>query len=381
MSKPIRVGIIGLSAKGGWASVSHLPYLQKSAKYLITAICNSSPESSRAAIEKYGLPADTKAYGSPQDLASDPNVDLVLSSVNVADHYDTILPAVKAGKDVYCEWPLGKNLAEAEELNRIAKENGCRTIVGLQGTQSPYVAKIREIIAAGKIGRVLSTTFVGCSTHAGPQEREAVEYLFKADVGGNPLTIFFGHSFQTVSSVLGELASFSSLVDIRVPTVELTDLPSNDPARRVVRTIKRETHDQVLLQGRFEEDGVLLAYHLHVGKAIAPGEGLRWRILGDHGEIAIAASGTNLHGANTHGSFKVYDNRTDEVVDVTPLADEWDALPPPAQNTARVYEAFADGKTDGFPDWDLAVRRHKLIDEIYQREKDGKQDQKAVYTE
>ena len=73
----VRVGLIGLSAsaKTSWASSAHLPYLQASGgKYIITALCNSSVSAAQSAIVTYNLPARTKAYGNPQDLAEDPEV-------------------------------------------------------------------------------------------------------------------------------------------------------------------------------------------------------------------------------------------------------------------------------------------------------------------
>ena len=74
---PTRVGIIGLSKSSlsSWASIAHLPYLAASeGKYEIKALCNSSVEAAKKAIEAYGLPSSTKAYGDPQDLANDPEV-------------------------------------------------------------------------------------------------------------------------------------------------------------------------------------------------------------------------------------------------------------------------------------------------------------------
>lgn len=69
---PIRVGLIGLSGASGdkyegtsWAANAHLPYLTTSPHFEIVALLNSSADSARAAIEKYGLPAQTKAYGDP----------------------------------------------------------------------------------------------------------------------------------------------------------------------------------------------------------------------------------------------------------------------------------------------------------------------------
>lgn len=69
---PIRVGLIGLSGAPpseyegtNWALSAHLPYLLASPHYTITALLNRSISSARAAIERYNLPSDTKAYGDP----------------------------------------------------------------------------------------------------------------------------------------------------------------------------------------------------------------------------------------------------------------------------------------------------------------------------
>ena len=62
----IKVGFVGLSATSGWARGAHLPYLKESGKYEIVAICNSSVESSEAAIKQYRLSPSTKVYGNPE---------------------------------------------------------------------------------------------------------------------------------------------------------------------------------------------------------------------------------------------------------------------------------------------------------------------------
>lgn len=109
---PIRVGFIGLgkasnpSSPGAWGSLAHLPSLVASPHYEISAVSNSSFESAKSAIAFHKLPSTTKAYGSAQDLADDPDLDLIICSVKVTHHYDLIKPALLAGKDVFVEWPL-----------------------------------------------------------------------------------------------------------------------------------------------------------------------------------------------------------------------------------------------------------------------------------
>jgi len=51
------------------------------------AVANSSIESAQASINVHKLGTSVKAYGNPSDIANDPDVDLVLVSVNVDQHY------------------------------------------------------------------------------------------------------------------------------------------------------------------------------------------------------------------------------------------------------------------------------------------------------
>jgi len=143
-----------------WASRSHLGYLEKTKLYKITALQNSSKASAEAAAKEYKLD-DVATHDKPSSIASDANVDIVAVSVNVPQHYDLIRPALDAGKDVFCEWPLARNLSEAEELVALAKQKGVRTAIGLQARQNPSIIKAKEIVASGKIGKILGTTMYG----------------------------------------------------------------------------------------------------------------------------------------------------------------------------------------------------------------------------
>lgn len=192
----IRVGLIGLSAAAtgtNWAANAHLPYLLKSPHYTITALCNSSVEAAKNAIKAYELPGTTKAYGSPEDLANDPDIDLVVANTRVDKHAEVLLASLKKGKDVYSEWPLDKNAEVAKAMLAAGKTGGGRIIVGLQGRQSPTVRKVKSLIDSGRIGKVLSSTVVGAAGNGGGEESTAVSYFTDKSIGGNMFTIHFGH--------------------------------------------------------------------------------------------------------------------------------------------------------------------------------------------
>jgi predicted dehydrogenase len=193
---PIRVGLVGLSASAtgtGWAASAHLPYLLNSPYYEIKALCNSNVDAAKKAIEAYKLPAETKAYGSPEDLANDPDIDLVVANVRVDKHAEVLLPSLKKGKDVFCEWPLDKNAKVAAEMLEAARVGGGKAFLGLQARQSPIVKKVKELIDSGRIGNVLSSTFFGAATNGGGEEGKTVSYFTDRHVGGNMFSITFGH--------------------------------------------------------------------------------------------------------------------------------------------------------------------------------------------
>jgi hypothetical protein len=47
------------------------------------------------------------------------------------------------------------------------------------------------------------------------------------------------------------------------------------------------------------------------------------------------------------------------------VLDQWDELPVPAQNIARIYEAFRKG--EWVPGFEWAVERHEMLEEIWRR--------------
>jgi predicted dehydrogenase len=196
---PIRVALIGLSAsaKTGWAASAHLPYLLSPrglARFQIVALCNSSADAARAAVSAFNLPSETRAYGSPADLAADADVDLVVCCTRVDVHHETVRPSLAAGKMVYCEWPLAQDLEHVRDLAMLAREKQVRTMVGLQGRLAPIVRRLRELLEDGRIGKVVSAEVRGTG---GLNDREvlpeSLEYFTKRAVGGNVFTIGFGH--------------------------------------------------------------------------------------------------------------------------------------------------------------------------------------------
>jgi len=209
---PIRVGIVGLAPGRSWSARTHAPALRALPGYELVAVANSSAQSSRAAAEALDIP---RALSDARHLAADPEVDLVAVTVKVQLHREPVDAALDAHKMVYCEWPLGTDLADAEEMANRAREVGVRTAVGLQARSAPTIRYVRDLIRAGYVGDVLSTTLIGSMSTIGGTELAANTYLNERANGANGLTIPFGHTVDALCWVLGEFREVSATLATR----------------------------------------------------------------------------------------------------------------------------------------------------------------------
>ena len=128
------VGIIGVSPVWGWAATAHIPALRALPNYAIRALSASSPQSVGAISETFGISA---VFSNHEQLVTRPDVDVVAVTVKVPHHRELVSAALSAGKAVYCEWALGRDLDDAREMAALAAKQGVRTVVGLQARQAP----------------------------------------------------------------------------------------------------------------------------------------------------------------------------------------------------------------------------------------------------
>src|SRR5205823_12295689 len=113
-AKRIRAGIIGANPDRRWAGQAPGPALKSlSDDFEITALSTSRRESADAAGKLFGVPL---AFDNHRELVNSSAVDVVAVTVKVPHHLELATAALVAGKAVYCEWPLGNGLHEAEIL-------------------------------------------------------------------------------------------------------------------------------------------------------------------------------------------------------------------------------------------------------------------------
>ncbi|MFD4112997.1 Gfo/Idh/MocA family protein [Streptomyces niveus] len=214
----IRVGVIGADTKASWAGASHIPALAAQPQFTLAAVATRHEESARSAAATFGA---ERWFADPYELIGDPSIDLVTVAVKVPAHRDLVLAALAAKKAVYSESPLGATLAETEEMADAA--GSLHTAIGLQGRFNPSVRRAAEIIAQGRLGRLLSARVTSTTFGNGPESVSAYEYFDKAASGAGFLTIAAGHVLDVVEAVLGDITEIDARTEILWPQVMLAD--------------------------------------------------------------------------------------------------------------------------------------------------------------
>lgn len=348
--RPIGVGIIGLTPGRSWAARAHVPALASLAGYEIVGVASSTAETASVAAREMGIP---RSYSSAEELAGDPDVDLVVVTVKVPHHRALVDAALDAGKDVYCEWPLGRDLPEAQAMAAAAERATVRTAVGLQARCSPTLRYVRDLILDGYIGDVLSTTIVGSSGAMGASEPEHLVYLNDRSNGANVLTIPFGHAIDALCWVLGDVREVSATLATRRRTYTILETGEE-------RT--RDIADQIAVTGTLES-GTVVAAHYRGGSS--QGTNFRWEINGTDGDLVITAESGQVQATELtlHGG-----RGTDIGLQVMAVPEAYRTttpdLPERAVNVAEAYVRFAGAESDQIPDFDDAVRLHRLLDSI-----------------
>src|SRR5438477_2834379 len=353
MADRIRVGIVGATVTqggSGWGANAHVPALKALPHYELKAVCTSHADTAKASAAAFGAEQAFHRFG---DMAGHREVDLIVACVRVPGHRELVLAGLQAGKAVFCEWPLGANLAEAEEMAELARQRSVTTIVGLQARSDPTILYAADLVREGYIGEVLTANL---STVAQAQLQRGPGRIWQGvrANGANTLTIAGGHAIDAFCAVLGEFVELSARVSTRIPEWQTHD----------GKPVPVDAPDSISVVGRMAS-GAEVSFNVAAVPS-NPG-GNRMEIYGREGALVIRADGSlNI------GPSQVHAGKGKEPMASMPVPSKYKVAPEgtpagPAYNVAQAYARAADALRGGGSfdvDFNLAVQRHKLIDAI-----------------
>jgi predicted dehydrogenase len=96
------------------------------------------------------------AYGSYEELVADAGIDAIYVATPHPAHHDNVILALNAGKPVLCEKPFAVNARQAQAMVDAAAKYKVALMEAMWARFLPHYAKVREIVASGVLGPILS---------------------------------------------------------------------------------------------------------------------------------------------------------------------------------------------------------------------------------
>jgi predicted dehydrogenase len=354
MADKIRVGIVGATVTpggSGWGASAHIPALKSLPGYELKAVCTAHEDTAQASAKAFGAEL---AFSDFDKMIAHPGIDMVSVVVRVPKHQELVMKSLRAKKPTFCEWPLGTNLAEAEEMVDAARTYKQPTLIGLQARSDPAIMTARELIADDYIGRVLVANLSMVTSGSYARGAGRLWQSVRKN-GANPLTIPGGHSMDVLRFLVGDFAEVSARVTTQIPQWRDTDAD---------KLIDVDAPDSIGVIAR-TQTGVEAVIQIATVPSAAPG--FRLEIYGLSGRLVLTSSSVN------YGPNRLLGAKGNAELAELPIPDRFKVIPkslpgaPQSTNVAQAYTRFAEAYHAGRtidPDFDTALGMHRLLDAV-----------------
>jgi predicted dehydrogenase len=191
----IRLGMIGAGAIG---SVHLNTFGKLSDEVILQGITDVYLPLAEKRAEEYGIKT---VFNSAEELIHDPQIDAVIIGVPNKWHAPLAIQALKAGKHVLVEKPMGINSEAAKEIVRAQRESGKVVMVGHQMRWQWQFQQIKEQIEKGSLGKIYNAK-------TGWFRRKGIPgwgswFTQKTEAGGGPLIDIGVHMLDIALYLMG----------------------------------------------------------------------------------------------------------------------------------------------------------------------------------
>ena len=147
MQSKLRFGVLGVGRIGKIHIanlVNRIPGVE------VVALSDVAGAVLEAVASAFGI---ARTFHDYRDLLDLPEVDAVVICSPTNLHYQMIVDAAARGKQIFCEKPIDLSLEKVQAANDEVKRRGVPMMVGFNRRFDPNFLKVREVIAAGKVGQ------------------------------------------------------------------------------------------------------------------------------------------------------------------------------------------------------------------------------------
>ena len=188
-------------AGAGYIGLAHIAALRESRTCALSAIADPSPPAAQAAADA-GVPL----FASLDELLRMARPDGVVLATPNELHVPQALECIAAGVPTLVEKPLATSLAEGEKLVRAAR--GAGVLVGHHRAHSPIMAKAKEVVDSGVLGRIVAV--MGSAVFLKP-DHYFEDGPWRRQPGGGPILINMIHEVHNLRMLCGEIAAVQAI--------------------------------------------------------------------------------------------------------------------------------------------------------------------------
>ena len=302
-ARKFRIGLIG----AGMAGQAHAFGYRNAS--MADSLAGIHVELAHVADQNAALAADVAArYGfttfgtSADDLLADPTIDAVSIALPNGQHMDVVAKAIRSGKHVLTEKPLGMSGVEAAELQRLAAGSTATLGVGFSYRRIPGLAALRRAVADGEIGDIYHFESSYYANYAADAEVPFSWRFEQSSSGGGALIDVGAHAVDAIEYVVGDItqvlsAAFHTVIpDRRDPASgQLRTVTNDDFALLMLATGKGPNHSGAA--------GTLQASRVAHGKPNA----LTLTVFGSSGHASFSTEAFNEFQLHRRDASEVYD--------------------------------------------------------------------------
>ncbi|MFT4297412.1 MAG: Gfo/Idh/MocA family oxidoreductase [Micropruina sp.] len=190
----VRLAVAG----AGLIGKRHLEEIDRSDAARLHAIVEPGPDGAPLAAQ-YGVPL----YASLGELFAAGKPDGVILATPNRLHVDGGLECVAAGVPTIVEKPIGDTVENAARLVEAAERAGVPVLTGHHRNYSPVMAKAREVVASGRLGRLVAV--VGTAMFYKPDDYFDVGGGWRRMPGGGPILLNLIHEVNNLLSLVGDI--------------------------------------------------------------------------------------------------------------------------------------------------------------------------------
>lgn len=203
----VNVGIIGV---GSWGAC-HLEAYRSMPHVQVRAICDTSADRVAEVGARFGI---DRRYTSHEQMLRDVELDLVSVVTFEADHLRPVVDALRSGRHVLVEKPVSTDLAQAEEMERVARETERFLVPGHLLRFDPRYVAIADAVNDGALGRPVSLFLKRSRPRALFQTYQRTHTVFELTVHDIDLAIWYAGARVKAVRAYGRHLTDSPVPDV-----------------------------------------------------------------------------------------------------------------------------------------------------------------------